>query len=256
MPVIDRGEAQIYFEEKGQGPAIVFAHGAGGNAGIWFNQVAAFSADYQCIAFDHRCFARSPCSVDLRVHDFRDDLLAILDELGVEKAHLVGQSMGGFTCLRTALDAPERVLSLTLSCTTGGIHNPEPSEAARNLTSSSGRATSGVLATMAKASASNAALMQLYEAMNSFNTGFGWEKLRTLLAPEDVVQREVLAGVQCRTLFISGEEDPLFPPDQLTNMVPHFGDASINIVKDAGHSPYFEQPEVFNRLLRAHIESI
>jgi len=255
MPFIDRGNAQIYYEVKGHGDAIVFAHGAGGNAAIWFNQMAAFSDSYTTIAFDHRCFGRSLCGVDLRVADFRDDLLAILDELYIERAHLVGQSMGGFTCLRTALDVPERVLSLTMSCTSGGIHNPEPTQAVRDLTASTDRATSGVLKTMSQASARKPELMQLYESINNFNTEFSWDKLSNLLGPEGVVQWDQLSEVNCRTLFISGAEDPLFPPDQLKQFVPHFRNAKIELVADAGHSPYFERPEEFNKLLRHHIEA-
>ena len=51
---------EIYYETQGEGDAILFAHGAGGNAGIWFEQMAAFSDRYQCVAFDHRTFARTP----------------------------------------------------------------------------------------------------------------------------------------------------------------------------------------------------
>ena len=142
MPNLSRAGADIYYESVGEGPALVFAHGAGGNAAIWFNQLAYFAPNFQCVAFDHRCFARSPAPAEtVTVHHFRDDLLAILDALEIERAHLVGQSMGGFTVLRTAMDAPDRVMSLTLSCTSGGIINPNPTPAMQNLTASSGRAT-------------------------------------------------------------------------------------------------------------------
>ena len=60
MASVRSNDADIYYESQGAGEAILFAHGAGGNAGIWFEQVAAFSDRYQCIAFDHRTFARSP----------------------------------------------------------------------------------------------------------------------------------------------------------------------------------------------------
>ena len=158
MPTLSRPECELYYEAYGteHSSAIVFAHGAGGNAGIWFNQIAQFSPEYQCIAFDHRCFARSPAPAHtVTVHHFRDDLLSLLDTLQVERAHLVGQSMGGFTVLRTTLDAPDRVASLTLSCTTGGIHNPNPSPAMQSLTQASGRGTDGIKATMAKKSLDN-----------------------------------------------------------------------------------------------------
>ncbi len=253
MPTIERENATIYYESYGDGPAIVFAHGAGGNAAIWFNQIAHFSQNHTCVAFDHRCFARSPTSASITVQDFRDDLLALMDVNNIEAAHLVGQSMGGFTVLRTALDAPDRVLSLTMSCTSGGIVNPNPTPALRNLTSTDNRGVEGIKATMSAKSSENAALMQLYESINNFNTEFAFSKLKHLLGPDDAVQLESLKDVQCPTLFISGKEDPLFPPDQLAAMVPHFKEARIEIVEDAGHSPYFERPEVFNELLAQQI---
>ena len=85
---------------------------------------------------------------------------------------------------------------------------------------------------------------------------FSWDKLRALLGPENVVQLSQLNQVSCPTLFISGVEDPLFPPDQLNQYVPYFHNADIKLVQDAGHSPYFEQPEIFNTLLRDHVEKV
>ena len=257
MPFLETRDIPIYYEshqnDSNQRPALVFAHGAGGNAGIWFNQIAHFSSDYQVIAFDHRCFGRTGVPAEpLTVHAFRDDLLALLDHLQIDKAHLIGQSMGGFTVLRTTLDAPDRVISLTMSATGGGIYNPDPTPAFRNLTKNDD--VSGVLATMSAKSAQDPALMQLYSSVNNFNVNFSWSKLASLLGPDDVVQHETLGGIATPTLFIAGAEDPLFPAEQLAAYVPHFQNARIEIVTDAGHSPYFEQPAVFNQLLETHIK--
>lgn len=250
MPYAMSGGAEIYYEAQGEGEAILFAHGAGGNAGIWFEQVAAFSDRYLCVAFDHRTFARSPAdpaTVD-PVH-FREDALAILDALGIERAHLVGQSMGGWTCLRLALDVPERVRSLTMSCTPGGLPNPKPTDSARNLTSQDGRGTGGVMATMSRATARDPVRMQLYQTINGFNTAFSMTSLRSLTDPAYAVTPEAAGRVGVPVLFVSGAEDPLFPSTQLASYVPWFPDARIEIVEDAGHSPYFEQPAAFNALL-------
>jgi 3-oxoadipate enol-lactonase len=252
MPTVNSNGADIYYESQGEGPAIVFAHGAGGNAAIWFNQIAYFSENYQCISFDHRCFARSPAAEDsVTIPNFRDDLLHILDALNIKSAHLVGQSMGGFTVLRCALDAPERVKTLTLSCTPGGAVIPKPTQAVQQLGTGG---SEGIKATMAKKTFENPALVQLYGAIASFNTEFSFTKLKNLRRPEDVIQPERLGAVACPTLLISGREDPLFLPEQLSTLVPHFSDARIEIVEDSGHSPYFERPDVFNKLLDAHIQ--
>jgi len=255
MPTIDVAGTAIYYEEHGQGDPILFAHGAGGNAAIWFEQVAAFAPEYRCITFDHRTFARSPADPStVSVTQFRDDALALLDALEVERAHLVAQSMGGWTCMRLLLDHPQRVRSLTLSCTPGGLPNQRPTESMRNLTTSTGSSGSGVMRTMSRATAQKPARMLLYEAINAFNTRFSMEYLRGLGDPANAIGFEDLAGIKVPVLFISGAEDPLFPSELLASYVPHFPDARIEVVADAGHSPYFEQPEMFNRLLGEFLE--
>ena len=249
MPMLAANGTELYYEvtEADAGaPTILFAHGAGGNAAIWYNQTAYFAPRYRCITFDHRAFGRSPVGpLPLTVHKFRDDALALLDHLEVEQAHFVGQSMGGFTSIRCALDAPDRVASLTMSATPGGIYNPTPTEAARTLTSGNG----AVRDTMAQATFAKPDLLALYAAISDFNVNFSWDKLATLLSAQDVIQHESLAQIACPVLFIAGREDPLFPPEQLASFVPHFKTAAIEIVEDAGHSPYFEQPQIFNQLL-------
>ena len=255
MPFIESGGTDVYYETQGEGEAILFAHGAGGNAGIWFEQVAAFSDRYQCITFDHRTFARSPADPGtISPAQFRDDALAILDVLDVERAHLVGQSMGGWTCLRLTLDCPNRVRTLTMSCTPGGLPNPEPTESARNLTRDRNTGASGVLATMSRVTAADPVRMQLYQTINSFNTRFDITWLRSLADGDASVSAEDVAGITQPVLFVSGAEDPLFPSAQLAGYVPWFADARIEIVEDAGHSPYFEQPAVFNGLLGTFLE--
>ena len=92
--------------------------------------------------------------------------------------------------------------------------------------------------------------MQLYQAINAFNTEFTMTSLKSLGAPEFVITEDMVAEVAQPVLFIAGDEDPLFPADLLASYVPWFPDARGEVVKDAGHSPYFEQPAVFNPLFR------
>ena len=247
MATAQSAGAAIYYESSGEGPALLFAHGAGGNAAIWFQQTAHFADRFNCIAFDHRGFARSPAPPStLTADQFRDDALAVLDATGVDRAHVVAQSMGGYTALSLALDAPERVASVTLSGTSGGLPNEQPSEALKALVS--GNASSGIAATMARATQADKPKMALYAAISAFNTAFSFANLADLV--RDGGPSLADAGrIACPVLFVAGREDPLFPPSLLASYVPHFPNARITIVDDAGHSPYYEQPEVFNALL-------
>lgn len=90
------GNFDFYFETHGEGPAVVFAHGAGGTHMSWWQQVPVLSPHYKCITIDHRTFgySRDPVGGPGR-HAFVQDLKGLLDQLGIQKVSLVGQSMGG-----------------------------------------------------------------------------------------------------------------------------------------------------------------
>ena len=251
MATAQSAGTEIYYEASGEGPALLFAHGAGGNAAVWFQQTAHFADRFNCIAFDHRGFARSPAPPStLTAAQFRDDALAVLNAAGVDRAHVVAQSMGGYTALRLALDSPDRVASLTLSGTSGGLPNEQPSEALKALVSGQdrGSASSGIAATMAQATKAETSKMALYAAISAFNTAFSFANLANLLQDGGPSLADV-GRIACPVLFVAGREDPLFPPSLLASYVPHFPNADIRIVEDAGHSPYYEQPEIFNALL-------
>ena len=255
MPYVASAGVDVYYEVDGpqDGEPILFAHGAGGNAAIWYQQVVAFTAlGYRCVTFDHRTFARTAADpATCHPVQFRDDALAVLDAVGVEQAHLVGQSMGGFTVLRMALDASDRVASLTMSGTPGGLPNPEPTPAVRALLSSEDTGSGGVLDTMARATREKPLVMRLYESLSSFNTEFSFANLAGLNGYG--VSFEEASTLNMPILFVAGAEDPLFPPDLLESYVGRVPGARCEVVTDSGHSPYFEQPDVFNALLLDHL---
>ena len=131
MPSVRSHGTSIYYEEQGAGPALVFAHGAGGNALSWWQQVPFFARDHRVICFDHRGFGRSACEPEaFQPSWFADDLRAILDALELPQAAVVCQSMGGWTGLRLALEQPQRVRCLVLGGTPAGVFSPRVLEAA------------------------------------------------------------------------------------------------------------------------------
>ena len=106
----------IYHEVHGDGPALVLAHGMGGNHASWFNQVPFFSRWFKVITFDHRGFGNSG---DLEGgadrSRFPDDLKDLFDQLGIAKAILVAQSMSGGTCAAFAIGNRKQPLLIDLS---------------------------------------------------------------------------------------------------------------------------------------------
>ena len=127
MPKARVNSIDLYYESHGEGPAVVFAHGRGGNHLSWWQQVPVFAKDFRCITFDHRGWGSSinkPNGDALNTQGwdaFVEDLKQLLDHLEVEQAFLVAQSMGGLTCLGFALAYPQRVAGLVLADTTGGV---------------------------------------------------------------------------------------------------------------------------------------
>lgn len=119
---VQNAGAEIYFERTGSGPAIVFAHGLGGNHVSWWQQVPHFSSRYTCVTFAHRGFAPSRITsgrVDPAL--FEEDLLALVDHLELTDLRLIAQSMGGWTCLNFALHHQRRARALVMASTEGAV---------------------------------------------------------------------------------------------------------------------------------------
>src|SRR5437660_914645 len=111
MPYAAVNGIELYYEEHGSGPALLFAHGQGGNCLSWWQQVPFFQQWYRCVIFDQRAFGRSRDTSDPpggRMQ-FGPDALALADRLGIERFFLVAHSMGGRTAANVLRRAPERV---------------------------------------------------------------------------------------------------------------------------------------------------
>lgn len=251
MPTIERGSAKLYYEAGGSGPAIVFAHGAGGNRLSWFQQTPIFEAKHRVVRIDHRCFGRSACPIDdFHPKHFAADLLAILDAEKIDRAVLVCQSMGGWTGLPTALEAPERVAALVLCDTPGGLTSPAILEAAAQV----GRdaASQGIQGNRALApdfAEREPALAHLYDQIAGLNTGFDPSGLARLMAPEARITPVRLEGFAVPTLVIAGEYDQLFPASSLREVAQAIPGADYLEFPVCGHSVYFEDAPAFNRAL-------
>lgn len=102
----------IYYESLGEGQPLILIHGALGDRRMWDEQLQAFAAEFRVIRYDHRGFGRS--SIPQESYSPVADLLQLLDKLGISRAHLVGNSLGGSLAIDFALTHPERVASLVL----------------------------------------------------------------------------------------------------------------------------------------------
>ena len=253
MPILEHA-VDLYYTEAGTGDAILFCHGAGGNAASWFNQFGAFAPDYRCVAYDCRGFGRSVCTAEeFDGSRFGADAVALLDHLEIESAHFVCQSMGGWTGVQVALHHPGRMRKLVLSDTIGGIALQSGIDSIRTLGE---RVADTRLANAAIAQSfpeKHPALAFLYAQISDFNR-LPQSAVGGSLFDESIrVPLERARTLAQPILIFSGTDDVLWPPYVLEELAEALPTAERFEI-DSGHSPYFENPEVFNRVLREFLE--
>ncbi|MGH8012462.1 MAG: alpha/beta fold hydrolase [Candidatus Binataceae bacterium] len=250
MPLAKINGIELYYETHGTGPALVMAHGAGGNHLSWWQQVPALSQQFRCVTFDHRGFGYSgDDSNGPGPNAFADDLLGLLDYLGIEKAALAGQSMGGWTVLGLASAHPERVSALVLCDTFGGMDDSEVIRAQARLREN----TSGNLSIVLTRAYSTEfpkrepARCFLYQQISGLNLHVPTNLIQVMGALRHPV--EPIVSRRIPTMLIVGEEDVLTPANVMELMARRLPHARFVKVAGAGHSVYFERPDEFNRLL-------
>ena len=251
------GDAEIYYEVVGEGPPIVFAHGLGGNHLSWWQQIAHFSRTHTCVTFAHRGFPPSAPVAGARAPDaYADDLGALLDHLRLDVVTLVAQSMGGWTCLEYALREPKRVRALVMAATCGtldfqDLDSAEVREWIR-------RAPEAVAALQKQGIHPAAgermvreqpALAQLYWQISEMAPAAFREAVRKRILELRSRPPSLLAGLPMPVLFITGDEDCVFPPAAGAALAKIAPNGRAGRVPAAGHSVYFERATRFNQLL-------
>ena len=239
---------ELYYEVHGDGPPVVFAHGAGGTHLSWWQQIPAMAAHFRCVTFDQRGFGYSRDSRDVPDGPgraaFVDDVRGLLDHLGIDRAALVGQSMGGWTTLGFAAAWPERVSALVLCDTPGGYTDPEVARLMDQRPAERG----AFAPSFAEREPARAFLYREIQRSTLDRTPGGGSRAVSgpRARPTDIgpiIEHEI------PTLFVVGEEDSIFPPAALEAMHRKLPGSEFALVPGAGHSVYFERPDVFNRLV-------
>jgi 3-oxoadipate enol-lactonase len=256
MPWAEVNGIRMYYESHGEGDAIVFAHGAGGNHLSWWQQVPFFRARHRCVTFDHRGFGRSAeVEGGPGGNAYAEDLRALLDTLEIDRAYLVAQSMGGGTCMGFTVAYPERVKGLVMADTTGTMTEAKLDRLRQEFRDAQpqpftlqGRAYAPDL----REKRPNMAF--LYDSIMALNPPRG--EASGERDPRHVATAEKLAALNVPVQFIVGAKDAIVPPSIIrhaSTLIPH---ARFAEVPDSGHSVYFEQPEAFNRIVSDFIDSV
>ncbi len=246
-------------EGPGDGPVVLLGSSLGTNLEVWDPQVPALAERLRVVRFDHRGHGRSPVPPGpYEIADLASDVVALMDRLGVERAHYCGLSIGAMVGMRLAIDAPRRIDRLVLMCT--AAHLPPASawqERAR--------------AVRAAGSAEPVADTIVDRWLTP---GFAREhpqvrrRLRDMLvaqppggyaaccgAIERMDLRPELPRVTAPTLVIAGAEDPAAAPEHQRLIADAIPGARLELVADAAHLASVQQPEIVNRLIAEHLHA-
>lgn len=266
------GDRPIAYHEAGTGEeTVVLIHGLGSNLALWRETIDPLADHFRVLALDLPGYGLSgkdevPGTMDF----FSDTVVQFMNAHGVDRAHVVGLSMGGQIALTVALDHPERLDRLVLVSPAG----------IETFTDQQGGALKSVYTPQAILAAPEAALQQNI-AMNfaSYDPErFGWlleQRLALTALPDaaayatanarsvagmlDAPVAHRLDDIAAPTLVLYGAEDALIPnamlnphlttADVAEEAAERIPNATLDLIKDAGHLPQLEQPEVVNQHL-------
>jgi pimeloyl-ACP methyl ester carboxylesterase len=262
---------RLYFEAAGAGTPIVFVHEFGGDHRSWEPQMRHFSRRHRCISFGARGYPPSDVPGSAEAYSQRravDDITAVMDAAGVERAHVVGLSMGGFAALHLGLEYPARALSLVVAGAGYGAQKEfegyfrEVSlEVARQFETQGSEA-------FAKTYSLGASRVQFQN-----KDPRGWQEFATMLGQHSARgSANTMRGVQARrpslydlearlkamtvpTLVMVGDEDDhcLQPGLFLKRVLPAAG---LAVLPKTGHTLNLEEPTHFNRFVEEFIVTV
>jgi pimeloyl-ACP methyl ester carboxylesterase len=233
-----------YWDTGGQGVPVVLMHPASVSSEVWLYQQPMFATGYRVIAYSRRGYIRSDPVPATDPGHASQDLGNLLDFLNVGRCHIVASAAGCQVSMDFALSHPERIRSLTLSSGTGGVSDAEYSETLEHIRpvgfddypvefrelSPAYRASNPEGAARWKA-ISEAAVTGERRGQTNVNQ-IVWAAVERLNLP---------------VLLIGGDADLYMPPPVMREFLSHLQNGELNIVPEAGHSSYWEQPEIFNR---------
>jgi 3-oxoadipate enol-lactonase len=231
-------------------PTVLLGPSLGSTVAMWAPQVPALSRRLRVIRFDQRGHGGSPVPPGpYTVEDLGQDVLALMDHLGLDRVHYAGLSLGGMVGMWLAAHAPQRIDRLALLCT--GAHLPP----ARGWLDRAAAVRSGGMAAVADAVLARwftpaFAVREEYRAMLLATPVDGYAACCEAIAALDL--RPVLATIAAPTLVIAGAEDPATPPDlgrQIASAVPG---ATFELVAGTAHLANVERADVVTELLATH----
>lgn len=243
-----------YVDTGGNGIPVVWLHSNTGSSANWEHQIPVFtSANFRFIAYDRRGWGRSVTQPGAAPGTGADDLHALMKYLKIDRFHLLGTAGGGYIALDYALSFPQELRSLIIANSIGGVQDEDYLETGRRLRPPQFDALPPELREVGPS----------YRAANPDGTR-RWIELEHMSrqsgAPAQPLRNRMtfasLENIKVPALFITGGADMYAPPPLVKLFTARIRNSELKIIPEAGHSSYWEQPEVFNeavlKFIRKH----
>ena len=266
MPYCACGNVTIHYEVHGEGPPLLLISGLGGGTWSWYGQVPYFREGYRTIVFDNRGAGKSDMpGGPYRMEEFARDALCVLDRLEVERAFVVGISMGGMIAQELALGALERVRALVLGCTHcgGEVCISPTAEVMQTLMANEGLTHEEIVKKNLPLFFSPEFLsarperIAEYCRVQSETPGQPDEAYRAQLAAIRAFDAsDRLPGLLIPTLILTGSRDVLIPRENSYLLAEMIEGSEIVTLPGAGHSIQVECADRFNRIVDHFIRQI
>jgi pimeloyl-ACP methyl ester carboxylesterase len=236
-----------YRDTGGDGVPVVFVHAATGSGQVWEHQLPAFTAaGYRVVTYDRRGFGRSVIDPSgVQPGSGADDLFALIDRVGIGRFHLVGTAAGGGIAMDFALSFPQRLRSLVVANAIGGVQDKEYLELGQRIRPAQFDALPPDFRELGPS----------YRAANPSGTQ-RWLELERASRPQgsppaqttrNRITFALLEEMKVPTLLLTGDADLYAPPAVLRLFAARIKNSESVVLPEAGHSAYWEQPEIFNR---------
>jgi 3-oxoadipate enol-lactonase / 4-carboxymuconolactone decarboxylase len=264
MPFIQAHDLTVHYDLSGSDdrPVVMFANSLGTNFHVWGPQAAALAGRFRILRYDMRGHGLTDCppaaAGGYTIDMLADDVIGLLDALGIERVHFCGLSIGGMVAQRLAAKAPERVASLVLCDTANRIGTAAMWDERIAAIRSGGLAgiAEGVLARwftpefLAKrpSEARGAASMLVRTPVDGY--------VDCCRAIRDADLRDDDRRISCPTLVVVGDQDASTPPSSARELVEAIAGARLAVIEGAGHIPTLEQPARLNAALAEFLAAL
>lgn len=263
MPSIDRDGVKIHFEDAGSGPPVLLGHSFLCSSEMWAPQVPVLAERYRVINIDERGHGLSGNLTEpFDLYDMVDDVVAVLDHLGIERAVWAGLSIGGMVAMRAAMTIPERVSGLLLLDTHAGAETSF--KKLKYGAMALGVRTVGVrpfLGPISKLMFGKTTRKEKTELVAAWKDRFASTDVPSmLLGLGALVRRDSvvrgLGSVDVPASVIVGDEDASLPPPLSREIADALPNASLVMIPEAGHLSALEKPEEVTEAMLGFLDSL